>query len=230
VTRDPGTEKRRAVRARVAEYHFGLVLALLAITFVFMASGPSGNWVRVVTVVLQGATLLAALVAAEAKPRLVRLAAIVVVVGFVVSLASLFVDSSRTGDGVFFVISALLVGASPVVIARSIIKRGVVDFRTVLAAICIYVLIGMLAAFIFSAMGYIGSSPFFAQQKHASIDIYLYYSFATITTVGYGDFTAAGGLGRAFSVLEALVGQLYLVTVVALLVSNLRRPRDRAGA
>jgi len=209
----------------VAEYHFGLVLLMLAVTFVFMASGPTGSWVRVVTVMLQGGTLLAALIASEAKPRLVRIATIIVLVGLLMSIASLFVDSTRTGDGVFFAISALLVGASPVVIARSILKRGVVDFRTVLAAVCIYVLIGMLAAFVFSAMGDLGSG-FFAQQKHASIDIYLYFSFATITTVGYGDFTAAGGLGRAFSVLEALVGQLYLVTVVALLVSNLRRPRD----
>ena len=228
VSRDT-RRKRVSIRDRVAEYHFGLVLALLAATFVFMASAPSGRWVRVVAVALQGATLLAALLASDAKRRLVRVATIVVFFSLIVSVASLFVDSTKSGDGVFFALSALLVGAAPVVIVRSMVQRRVVDFRTVLAAVCIYVLIGMLAAFVFNAMGDLGSSSFFAQQQHASIADYLYFSFATITTVGYGDLTAAAGLGRAFSVLEALVGQLYLVTVVALLVSNLRGPRDAAA-
>ena len=196
-------------------------------TFCLASPGPSGSWVRVVTVTLQGATLLrrAPSRGGEAPPGAYR-DEIVVAIGLLTSVTSLFVDSTRAGDGVFFTMSALLVGAAPVVIVRSMVQRRVVDFRTVLAAVCIYVLVGMLAAFVFNAMGDIGSGPFFAQQKHASIDVYLYFSFATITTVGYGDFTAAGGLGRACSVLEALVGQLYLVTVVALLVSNLRRPQD----
>jgi len=55
----------------------------------------------------------------------------------------------------------------------------------------------------------------------------LYFSFVTQTTVGYGDLTAAGGFGRALAVLEALIGQLYLVTVIALLVSNLGPARRR---
>ena len=67
------------------------------------------------------------------------------------------------------------------------------------------------------------SQPFFAQQTHASSADYQYFSFITLTTTGYGDLTAAGNLGRAFAVLEALTGQIYLVTVVALLISNLRR-------
>jgi len=55
---------------------------------------------------------------------------------------------------------------------------------------------------------------------------FLYYSFVTLTTVGYGDVTAATNLGRMLSVIEALVGQLYLVIVVALIVSNIGRERS----
>ena len=71
--------------------------------------------------------------------------------------------------------------------------------------------------------------PFFAGGVNGNQNDFLYYSLATLTTTGYGDFTAAGELGRTFSVLEALFGQIYLVTVVALLVSNLRRlpPEER---
>ena len=77
-----------------------------------------------------------------------------------------------------------------------------------------------------------GSEPFFVQTSHASTADYLYFSFVTITTVGYGDFTAAEGLGRALASLEALLGQVYLVTVVATIVGGINRARSerpRAG-
>ena len=57
----------------------------------------------------------------------------------------------------------------------------------------------------------------------------LYFSYVTLATLGYGDYTAAGNLGRALAVLEALMGQLYLVTVVAVVVTRLGRPgRERS--
>jgi hypothetical protein len=97
----------------------------------------------------------------------------------------------------------------------------VIDVRTVLGAVCIYVLLGMMFAFLYAAIDGIGSEPFFVQTSHATVPDFLYFSFITQTTVGYGDFTAAGDLGRALAVLEALSGQLYLVTVIAVLVSRL---------
>jgi hypothetical protein len=112
-----------------------------------------------------------------------------------------------------------------VVIARSILRRGVIDVHTVLGALCIYVFIGMLWAFLYNAIGALGSEPFFVQTRNVTTADYLYFSYVTQTTVGYGDFTAATGFGRALAVLEALTGQIYLVTVVALLVSNLGRTR-----
>lgn len=216
-----------AIEELSAGYRFGIVLALLFVTFVFMASEPSGPVVRVVSVLLQGVTLLAALVAAQSHRRLIRVAMVVVILAFVAAVASSFVDNSRTGDGIFFVLNALLVAAAPIAIIHSVVRRRTVDVHTVLAAVCVYVLIGMLAAFVFASIGYFGGHPFFAQTKHATISDYLYFSFVTVTTVGYGDLTAVGGLGRAIAALEALVGQLYLVTVLALLISNLTPRRRR---
>jgi hypothetical protein len=89
----------------------------------------------------------------------------------------------------------------------------------------------MFFAFLFTGIGNAASGPFFAQEVHATSADYQYFSFVTLTTTGYGDLTAAGNLGRSFAVLEALTGQIYLVTIVALLVSNLRGRRsdpDRA--
>ena len=90
-----------------------------------------------------------------------------------------------------------------------------------LGAVCIYVLIGMMFAFVYAAIDGIGSAPFFVQTSHATTPDFLYFSFITQTTVGYGDFTAAADLGRALSVLEALIGRLHLVTIIAVLVSRL---------
>ena len=137
-------------------------------------------------------------------------------------------SSSNDPTGVFFLLNILLVATMPVVIARALWRRQVVDVRTVLGAVCIYVLLGMMFAFVYAAINGIDDTPFFVQTTHATTPDFLYFSFITQTTVGYGDFTAAGDLGRALAVVEALGGQLYLVTVIAVLVSRLsRRPLGR---
>ncbi len=111
-----------------------------------------------------------------------------------------------------------------------------VTLQTVLAGISLYLLIGMAFAFAYDLIQDVTEDPFFAATFDATSGTFgnqndfLYFSLATLTTTGYGDFTAAAELGRTFSVLEALVGQIYLVTVVALLVSNLRRPSPEEKA
>jgi hypothetical protein len=207
--------------ARLSGYRYGVVLLLLLATFLFMTAGLSGKWVPLVTVVLEGATLLAALDAARARRRLVRVARVVVAVGLISGTLAILLGTDPRGE--LFLLNALLVGAAPVVIAQSILRRRVIDLRTVLGAICIYILIGMVWASLYSAIGALDSRPFFVQieKKETTTADYLYFSYVTQTTVGYGDLTAARSVGRALAVLEALIGQLYLVTVVALLVGRL---------
>ena len=215
-------EGEGSVEAHLPAYRFGIVLGLLFLTFIFMASGPTGDWVPFVVVVLQGATLLAALSAAGAPRRLWRVAIVVVVIALVSGL-TVWTSGVDSGGGTVFILNVLLVAGAPVVIARALIRRGLIDIQTVLGAICIYVLLGMLWAFTYAAISGIQTSPFFAQEAKATVADFLYFSFVTLTTTGYGDLTAAGGLGRAVAVLEALLGQLYLVTVVAVIVSRMGR-------
>ena len=73
-----------------------------------------------------------------------------------------------------------------------------------------------------------GSGPLFAQGTDGTLSVRLYFSYITLATVGYGDYTLSSDLGHTIAVLEALIGQLYLVTVIALLVSNLGSARRRA--
>ena len=207
-------------------YRFGLVLVFLLLTYVFMASGSSAPWVRVVTVMLQGLTLLAAFRASQVSRRLFRIAALVALIAFLSAIVSLWFDSSAGLTGAFFALNVLVVAAAPVAIARALWKRQVVDIHTVLGAICIYVLLGMLFAFLYGAVGFLGHDAFFVQTSDATSADFLYFSFVTLTTVGYGDYTAAGDLGRSMASLEALLGQLYLVTIVATVVSRMAQARN----
>ena len=100
--------------------------------------------------------------------------------------------------------------------------------RTISASLSIYLLFGLFFAYLFALIGVSRDGGFFAQTgPHTSVD-YLYFSFITMTTVGFGDLTAANGAGRMLCALEALLGQLYLVTVVAVVIGNVsgRRPED----
>ena len=207
---------------------FGVVLALLVATFMLLAAGFTTDWMLPITVALLGGTFLAVLAAARVHIRTQRLARLFVGLCVVAAFASL------PGVGTWAricvaTLSGLLAAACPVIIARSILRRGVVDVRTVLGALCIYVLLGLFFAFVYTVIG-LASGRFFVQQATARSSDYVYFSYVTLTTVGYGDLTANDGVGRAFAILEALNGQIYLVTVVALLVSNLSPARRRALA
>jgi hypothetical protein len=202
-------------------YQYGWVLLLLGATFIVMAAGPPDAWTRVLTVFLQGLTLMAALLASRVSRRLFRLAAVVALVSLLIALGSVVVSRSHQPTSVFFLLNILLVATVPWVIARALWERQVIDVRTVLGAVCIYVLLGMMFAFVYAAINGLGNDDFFVQTSHATTPDFLYFSYITQTTVGYGDFTASGDLGRALAVLEALTGQLYLVTIIAVLVSRL---------
>ena len=214
---------------RFQPYRFGAVLLLPFATFLFMASAIEGGLAQVVTVVLQVLTLLAALLASRTGRRLFRVALLVSVLAIVCALGAAIISSSDTMIGVFFALNVLLVGAAPLAIGRALWRRQVIDFHTVLGAVCIYVLIGMLFSFLYTTIGLLGDEPFFVQTDRADISEYLYFSFITLCTVGYGDFTPAHGVGRALASLEALLGQLYLVTIVAVLVSRVAPRRGEGG-
>jgi voltage-gated potassium channel len=225
-TAAPPETPEAILERRFPGYRYGVVLALLFATFVVMASGTSGRWSQLVIVALQGATLFAALVASRSHRRTFHVMFVVVLSAFVGSLVSAIADTSNT-RGSSFLLNALLVAIAPVIIGRALWRRAIVDVQTILGAICIYVLVGMLWSFVYQAMTALGSSQFFVQNSKPTSADDLYFSFVTLTTVGYGDLTPATSLGRSFAVLEALLGQIYLVTIVSVLVSRLGRSGRR---
>ncbi|MFM8304659.1 MAG: potassium channel family protein [Actinomycetota bacterium] len=206
---------------RFPPYRYGAVFVLLVITYVVVSASPPDISTRVVAVVLEGVTLLVTLVASRVGRLLFRIAVFAVVGAIVAVVVSLLWGSSSTISGWFFAVDVLLVAAAPVAIAHALYRRPVIDIRTVLGAICIYLLIGIMFAFVYATIAALGPGAFFVQTDDPGIQTFLYFSFVTQTTVGYGDYTAASDFGRSIATIEALLGQIYLVTVVAVLVGRM---------
>ena len=131
----------------------------------------------------------------------------------------------HTGEGIGRLANAALVALAPpalvVGMLRSVRRHGAVTLEAVLGGLCLYILVGMFFAFVFGAVDNLGGEPFFVDGVEATPRRCSYFSFSTLTTVGFGDLTARSDFGRTLAVLEALVGSLYLVTVVSVGVSNL---------
>ena len=125
--------------------------------------------------------------------------------------------------------AALALGA-PIAIVHRLVHQPVINFTTVAGALCIYLLGGLFFALVYATIGEFHHGGFFVQTNHPSGVDYVYFSFVTLTTTGYGDLTASTDGGRMCAILEALFGQLYLVSIVAVLVANMGRGsilRDR---
>jgi hypothetical protein len=179
---------------------------------------------------LLGATTLVAAVWTSGVARTDWRPLLALLVLTTVSAAALpFSDRPAVAGGAG-IASGLLVVATIAAIAVGVIDQEEVNAHSVTGAVCIYILLGILFVFLDSAAALLGSGNFFAQGTDGTRAERLYFSFVTLATVGYGDFTPRGQLGHMLAVLESLSGQLYLVTVVALLVSRLRGPAGRGDA
>ena len=121
------------------------------------------------------------------------------------------------------ILLALVTGAVPVAIVRGVVRllreRGV-TLQAVAGALAIYLSIGLVFAWIISFITHIDSAAYFAQHTSGTEGDRVYFSFTVLTTTGFGDFSAATPAGHALAVIEMLTGQLYLVTVIGLLIGS----------
>jgi hypothetical protein len=223
---------RLRAQSRKRRKRFGLLL--LAITGVFAVEGISspGRVQQVVVALLLGATLVLSLRVADARRTVV--VPTLVITGFLCAgsiVATLAADPQ--GIAVMLLNLLLVMIAPPAIVlgtVRTLRLRKQVTVEAVFGVLCLYLLLGMLFAFLYAFIGKVNGGHFFAQEVAVSAARCLYFSFTTITTVGYGDLTAASNLGHTLSNAEALIGQIYLVTIVSMIVGNLGLRRMEASA
>ena len=224
--RPPERDGRLSERERTKiEGRFGIVLLLLIIAVFFSISTPDEPLAFLATTLVLATSLCIAMWASGVRPKVLRSWVGFAVLGIGASILIAITQEARDASGYLAITSLLLTLATIGAIARRIRRHVEISMLTVLGAVCIYVLLGLSFAFVFETVGNLGSQPFFASQEGGTRSDYMYFSFITMATVGYGDLTPQGGLGRALAVTEGLFGQIYLVTAVAALVGNLGRAR-----
>jgi hypothetical protein len=207
---------------------YGLLLLTLIATYLVSALTHS-TWGGVVHVAFVGAITLLAL----GRTRLGRRASLAAQGATVATAIGAGVCAGLGRNGGSLAAAADAWSGLALLLTVAIIVEGVVRLERVNAqslygALSAYLLIGLTFAAFFGTIGNVVSGPFFANGQPFNAQTLQYFSFTTLTTLGYGDFTAVGSFGRAVAVLEAMAGQVFLATLVARLVSayGMSRPRD----
>lgn len=208
---------------------FGVLLLLILIQLVIL-SGFSHPGILLIAVLLQILSLFVALRSSAIPIRVPVFLGLWLAIFAVITLSILglrwLIDSpnaivyARIPAYSFVAVINL---AIIVIIVRRIMQHAKINISTVLAALCIYLQIGLFFASIYAVLGAASAGNFFAGQTVDLQVIYVYFSYSCLTTVGFGDFVAGTNLGRMLAVSESILGQLYLVGGVALIVGRLGR-------
>lgn len=215
---------RRSQREPTGRY--GLLLLLLILTYLLSASGIGALVAEVQTALFFGVMLLA-LRTGEASRRTATVIGLVALLGSVAAVVAA-TSHTRGGDGAADLWKGLMLLLTAVLIVRRVLARPTVTVQSIYGALSAYLIIGLMFAAFYAAIEHLGAGHFFANGQPANTQTFQYFSFTTLTTLGYGDFTAAGNGGRAIAVMEALTGQVFLATLVARLVAAFRATPEQA--
>jgi hypothetical protein len=209
----------------VQRYRYGLLLALVFASLLWLETTPPAVWALSVNALLLGATLLLAL----RRPGTPRLLTRLALAGLVVAVtAGTLIDLGELGMGVALAVAASLMAVTAVAVLNGLVRDISITLQSIMGALSVYLLIGIFFATLDQSFSALSRQPFFALMVTASRPDFVYFSFVTLATVGFGDLVPGPAWARMLTILEALFGQLYLVTVVALLVTNVGRRRRQA--
>jgi hypothetical protein len=217
---------RRSFRERLQEGDtYGLLLILIIASYFESALIESTKWGKVILSVSFAAILLLTLHTSHVRGRWVRITLFVSAFVVSVNVAQAVVGSEAFTGATYIWIGFIV--ASPVIILNRIFRHPAVDLETILGAICSYMLIGIAFASIYGMLQTVGTENFFAQPPPYERVDFMYFSFVVLTTLGFGDFTPGTSVGKVLVTIEALIGQVFLVTIVASLVSSFVGVRGR---
>jgi hypothetical protein len=206
-----------------------MLLVLLLANFMLLELVDDPRWGAIGSTILAAAALIVAISDPDVGEGLKRWHWIAVALCLALAPLVLIVNSSEVVGLTYLLPAGLLVTATlPVTLSRVLQHRRVTR-ETIFGAICAYVLIGLLFAFLYLAVSDLRDGPFFAQPGPHPESEYLYFSFVALTTLGFGDLSPAVGLPQALTVFEALAGSIFLVVLVARLVTLWVRQDERLG-
>ena len=213
---------------RILDSYASLLVLLLA-NFLLLELVDDPRWGALGSTILAAAALIVAISDPDAGEGLKPWHWVAVALCLVFAPIVLLVNSTELIGLTYLLPASLLVSATlPVTLSR-VVKHRRVTAETILGALCAYVLIGLLFAFLYLAVSDLRDAPFFVQPGPHADSEYLYFSFVALTTLGFGDLSPAVGLPQALTVFEALAGSIFLVVLVARLVTLWVRQDERTG-
>ena len=206
---------------------YGVLLGLVLLSVLVPLVVPAEVIGMATSIVLQGLTVVVAVRVTSVPRRVRRIVLAMVGVAFALTVvAGSLLIATEAGTELLVttarVLALVLAIVVPVLIVRDVLARPAITMQTVAAVLCVYLLLGLGFAFVHGIADAVVPGSY-STRLDATDAVYL--SYVTMTTVGFGDVTPVGGLARAVTVLEAILGQLYLVSVVALIVGNVGRIR-----
>lgn len=213
------------LRAQRASDAFGSVLLLVLATYVLASLLSGGGWPAVIVLGAGTATAVVALISSHPGARLVRAALFLsaLAIGLAVVGAA---SGSRNWLSAGTLIEVGLLTAAMLAVLRRVVTTEEVNYQMILGAISVYGILGLLFTFLYGTIDRLQGGAFFAETAHPHGADFLFFSYTTLTTTGYGNLVPAGQPGRMFAGLEMMIGQIFLVTLVARLVS-LWQPGER---
>ena len=217
-------------------FHFFLLfLSLQILAYPFLRAGFTH---RIITSVLLGALLVSGVLAFIQKRRVMIAALSLAVLTLAVALVALVTPRPGLVIARHSLFAAFLV-LSAGVLLKVVLGKGPVTGDKLSGAVCVYLLIGVIWSLLFSIVEIAAPGSLRFSDADAGVQEALrtgapqgattYFSFVTLTTLGYGDIVPVSQAARSLAAVEALLGQLYLTILVARLVglhmtqSGLRR-------
>lgn len=215
-----GRSVRRVLRSFVNARSYGFVLLLIVISYVVSVSVQS-SWGPSVVAFIQIATVWFTLRTAQVRSAVRRSAFVLMALSAIAALGEL--GGSATGRPILFALASALYLLAPFSIVKHLSSRPAVDLETILGAIAAYLLFGMFFGFIYIEISIVQTSaPFFAGQSDTTMTQVLFFSFTTLTTTGYGNLVPYQNPGQSLAVSEMILGQLFLITAMAKIVTEWR--------
>jgi Ion channel len=218
------TRERWLQRAERVSDAFGIVFALVLTTYVLTSLLANHGWSAVILTIATSATSVVALTSSHARAATVRVAVWLSALTILLAAVAAISDD-RTWLNFASVVQIALLTIAMGAVLRRVVTSAEVGFRTILGAISVYTVLGILFTFLYGTIDRIQGGPFFEGVGQPQSSDFLFFSYTTLTTTGYGNLVPGGQPGRMISGLEMMLGQIFLVTLVAGLVS-LWRPGE----
>jgi hypothetical protein len=209
-------------RERAPEYRYGAVFACAAAALVVLVIAPTNDLGRAIALALESLALLIAVATSRERRSVRRARAVIVAVGAVLVVGAVAAGVvSPEGASALSALAGISASLALVGGLVSLVRQHGVTLQAVAGALAIYLQLGLIFAWVIGFIAHVDDVPYFAQGGDGSQTDRVYFSFTVLTTTGFGDLTAAQPVGRALAVVEMLGGQLYLVTVIGVLVGGL---------